>query len=93
MKEEMYENVGFAGMLNEQKWPEFDEALCVDDTIEIVAQINGKVKAKLVISVDESKEDVIAKVKSESKIKEAIDGRNIVKEIYVPGKLVNIVVK
>ena len=93
MTEEMYENVGFAGMLNEQKWPEFDEALCVDDTIEIVAQINGKVKAKLVISVDESKEDVIAKVKSESKIKEAIDGRNIVKEIYVPGKLVNIVVK
>ena len=93
MTEELYEDVGYAGMLNEQKWPEFDEALCVDDTIEIVAQINGKVKAKLVISVDESKEDVIAKVKSESKIKEAIDGRNIVKEIYVPGKLVNIVVK
>lgn len=93
MTEEMYENVGFDGMLNEQKWPEFDEVLCVDDTIEIVAQINGKVKAKLVINADESKEDVIAKVKSEPKIKEAIDGKNIVKEICVPGKLVNIVVK
>ncbi len=91
--EEIYENVGFGGMLNEQKWPEYDEALCIDDTIEIVAQINGKVKAKLVVSVDESKDDVIAKVKSEPKIQEAIKGKNIVKEIYVSGKLVNIVVK
>ena len=91
--EEMYENIGFGGMLNEQKWPEYDEALCVDDTIEIVAQINGKVKAKLVISVDEGKDEVIAKVKAESKIQDAINGKNIIKEIYVPGKLVNIVVK
>lgn len=91
--EEIYENVGFGGMLNEQKWPEYDESLCVDDTIEIVAQINGKVRAKFVISVSESKDDVISKVKSESKIQEAIKGKNIVKEIYVPGKLVNIVVK
>ena len=91
--EEIYDNVGFGGMLNEQKWPEYDEALCIDDTIEIVAQINGKVKAKLVVSVDESKDDVIAKVKSEPKIQEAIKGKNIVKEIYVSGKLVNIVVK
>ena len=91
--EEIYQNVGFGGMLNEQKWPEYDESLCVDDTIEIVAQINGKVKAKLVISVDEGKDEVISKVKSEPKINAAISGKNIVKEIYVPGKLVNIVVK
>ncbi len=91
--EEIYENVGFGGMLNEQKWPEYDESLCVDDTIEIVAQINGKVKAKLVVSVDENKDDVISKVKSEPKIQDAISGKNIIKEIYVPGKLVNIVVK
>lgn len=91
--EEIYENVGFGGMLNEQNWPEYDESLCVDDTIEIVAQINGKVKAKLVVSVDENKDDVIAKVKSEPRIQNAISGKNIIKEIYVPGKLVNIVVK
>ncbi len=91
--EEIYQNIGFGGMLNEQKWPDYDEALCVDDTIEIVAQINGKVKTKLVISVDESKDDVIAKVKAEPKIQEAVNGKNIIKEIYVPGKLVNIVVK
>ena len=91
--EEIYENVGFGGMLNEQNWPEYDELLCVDDTIEIVAQINGKVKAKLVVSVDENKDDVIAKVKSEPRIQNAISGKNIIKEIYVPGKLVNIVVK
>lgn len=91
--EEIYENVGFGGMLNEQKWPEYDESLCVDDTIEIVAQINGKVKAKLIISVDEGKDEIIEKVKAEPKIQETINGKNIVKEIYVPGKLVNIVVK
>ena len=91
--EEIYENVGFGGMLNEQNWPEYDELLCVDDTIEVVAQINGKVKAKLVVSVDENKDDVIAKVKSEPRIQDAISGKNIIKEIYVPGKLVNIVVK
>ncbi len=91
--EEIYQNVGFSGMLNEQKWPEYDESLCVDDTVEIVAQINGKVKTKLVISVDESKDEVLAKVKEEPKIKEAVNGKNIIKEIYVPGKLVNIVVK
>ncbi len=91
--EEMYQNMGFTGMLNEQKWPEFDESLCVDDTIEIAAQINGKVKAKLVISVDEEKESVIEKVMAEPKIAEAVNGKSIIKEIYVPGKLVNIVVK
>lgn len=91
--EEIYQNVGFSGMLNEQKWPEYDESLCVDETIEIVAQINGKVRSKLVISVDEGKDDVIAKVKAEPKIQEALNGKNVIKEIYVPGKLVNIVVK
>ena len=58
-----------------------------------MAQINGKVRSKLVISVDEGKDDVIAKVKAEPKIQEALNGKNVIKEIYVPGKLVNIVVK
>ena len=80
-------------MLNENKWPEYDEALCIDDTVEIVAQINGKVKAKAVISRTAQKDEVIAFVKKDPKILEATQGKTIVKEIYVPGKLVNIVVK
>ena len=81
------------GILAEAKWPEYDEAKCVDDTIEIVAQINGRIKAKLVISKDASQDEVLALAKSEQKVIEAIRGMNVIKEIYVKGKLVNIVVK
>ena len=91
--EELYQLIGCAGVLNEQQWVEFDEALCVDSTIEIVCQVNGKIKCKLNVSSDIEQADVIAAAKSDDKVKEAIDGRNIVKEIYVKGKLVNIVAK
>ena len=91
--EEINEIVFGDEMLCKTSWPDYDEALCVDDTIEIVAQINGKIKAKATVSANASKDDVIALVKTDEKIAEAISGKNIVKEIYVPGKLVNIVVK
>ncbi|MFI3324927.1 MAG: leucine--tRNA ligase [Clostridia bacterium] len=81
------------GMVANQSWPSFDEAKCVENTVEIVAQINGKVKAKLVIERTMAKDDVINLAKSEVKMQEFINGKTIVKEIYVPGKLVNIVVK
>ena len=91
--EELYQIIGCEGVLNEQKWVEFDEALCVDSTIEIVCQVNGKIKCKLNVPSDIEQADVIAAAKSDAKVKEAIDGKNIVKEIYVKGKLVNIVAK
>ena len=81
------------GILAEAKWPEYDESKCVDDTIEIVAQVNGRIKAKLNIAADAAQDDVLALAKAEPKVQEAISGMNIVKEIYVRGKLVNIVVK
>ncbi len=81
------------GILAEAKWPEYDESKCVDSTIEIVAQVNGRIKAKLNIAADAAQEDVLAMAKSEPKVQEAISGMNIIKEIYVRGKLVNIVVK
>ena len=81
------------GILAEAQWPSYDEAKCVDDTIEIVAQVNGRIKAKLNIAADAEQADVIALAKAEPKVQEAITGMNIVKEIYVRGKLVNIVVK
>ena len=81
------------GIIAEAQWPSYDEAKCVDDTIEIVAQVNGRIKAKLNIAADAAQDDVLAMAKSEPKVLEAIDGMHIVKEIYVRGKLVNIVVK
>ena len=91
--EEIFEAQKFGGYVHGQPWVKYDEKLCVDSTIEIVAQINGKVKTKLVIDVNADKDSVIALAKSDDKIKESINGKTIVKEIYVPQKLVNFVVK
>ena len=91
--EELYQMIGCEGVLNEQEWVTYDEALCKDDTIEIVCQINGKVKSKLTIPTDAAKDDVIALAKADEAIVKATEGKNIVKEIYVPNKLVNLVVK
>lgn len=90
--EEIFNN-NFGQILSEQKWVTFDEALCKDETIEIVVQVNGKLKAKLNIVPDSDKDSVIAAAMSNEKVKEFVDGKNIVKQIYVPNKLVNIVAK
>ncbi len=91
--EELWENAGFEGMLNETKWPKFDEAKCVDSTVEIVVQINGKIKARLNVPTDISSDDAIKLAKEQDSISNEIAGKAIVKELYVPKKLVNIVVK
>ena len=91
--EELYQMIGCEGVLDEQEWVTYDEALCKDHTIEIVCQINGKVKSKLTIPTDAAKDDVIALAKADEAIVKATEGKNIVKEVYVPNKLVNLVVK
>ncbi len=91
--EEIYELCKFGGMLNEQKWPSYDEKLCIDDTIEIVVQINGKVKSKINIPADMEQAEVLAVAKADENIVKACEGKTVVKEIYVKGRLVNIVVK
>ena len=93
VSEELYQVIGCEGVLSEQEWVTYDEALCVDDTIEIVVQINGKVKAKLEIPADAEKDAVLEQAAAEPKIAEATAGKNIIKQIYVPKKLVNFVVK
>lgn len=90
--EEMY-NMNFGGILNEQSWVEYNEELCKDDTIEIVVQVNGKLKAKLNIVPDSVQDEVIALALADEKVNEAVSGKKIVKQIYVPNKLVNIVAK
>ena len=92
--EEIWSQQNFGEMLaKDGEWPSYDESKCVDDSVEIVVQINGKIRAKLTVPTDISNEDAIALAKSDEKIAEEISGKNIIKEIYVKGKLVNIVAK
>ena len=91
--EEIWNILGHNDTIAFESWPVYDEALCKDDTIEIVVQINGKVKAKLNIAVDEDKDVVMEMAMADENVKAAVEGKNIVKQIYVPNKLVNIVAK
>ena len=93
MTEELWQQAGFEGMLNEAEWPKYDEAKCADSTVEIAVQVNGKIKARISVAADISAPDAIAAAKADGAVTAAIDGKNIVKELYVPKKLVNIVVK
>lgn len=89
--EEMWQRLGYSGMLNAQKWCTYDEAKTKANSVEIALQIMGKVRARIVVPADISKEDVLAAAKANPVIAAAIAGKQIKKEIYVPGKLVNIV--
>ena len=81
------------GLASVAQWPVYDEAKCKDATVEIVVQVNGKLRARMQVAADIAKDDAIAAAKTDAKIAAEIDGKRIVKEIYVPGKLVNIVAK
>ena len=92
--EEVYEACKLGnGILAEAEWPEYDESKCVDESVEIVVQVNGKIKAKLNIPVDADKDAVLDLAKNDQNVKKAIDGMKIIKEIVVQNKLVNLVVK
>lgn len=91
--EEIWAAQNYGGMLANGHWVDYDEAKCVDDEIEIVAQINGKVRAKLMIPAEIESAEAIELAKKDPAIAAAIEGKNVVKELYVKGRLVNIVVK
>ncbi len=92
--EEMWSTLGYGEMIaKDGTWPEYDEAKCVDDTVEIAVQINGKIRAKIEVATDASNDEAIAAAKADEKIAEELNGKNIIKEIYVKGRLVNIVAK
>ena len=94
VSEEMWEVCGFGKMMAaDGEWPTFDEAKCVDETIEIVVQINGKVRSRITVPTDISSDEAIELAHKDEKIAEAMNGMNVVKELYVKGKLVNIVLK
>ncbi len=91
--EELWEMAGFEGYLNLAAWPKYDEAKCVADTVEIAVQINGKIKARMNIAVGLDKDAVMALAKEDAKVAAELAGKTIFKEIYVPGKLLNLVAR
>ncbi|HEX3021584.1 MAG TPA: leucine--tRNA ligase [Lachnospiraceae bacterium] len=93
MTEELWDTLNYGGRLYQTTWPQWDEAKTVEDTIEIAVQINGKVKDTIKINTDEAQDSVKEKVFASETVQAAIDGKNVVKEIYVKGKIYNIVVK
>ena len=93
MTEELFSILGESKTINETPWPIYDEAKTIDDEIEIPVQVNGKVKAVVVVPKEASQEELKAIVDNTEAIQNAISGKNVVKEIYVKGKIYNIVVK
>ena len=91
--EEIWSELGHNDTIAFEKWPTYDEKELVEDTVEIGVQINGKVKGTVAIGVDEAQDSALAKAKETDFVKKAIEGKTIVKEIYVKGKIINIVVK
>ena len=93
LAEEIYSALGNEGLVSLAKWPEYDESKTVDATVELPVQVNGKVRGVIVVDKNATREDILAIAYRDEKIKSAIDGKTIVKEIVVPGKITNIVVK
>ena len=93
LTEEINEVLGNREMLARAKWPEYDPAKCVDAAVEIVVQVSGKIKARLMIPTDSTEEAVKALVMADANVQAALAGKTVIKEIYVKGKLYNIVAK
>jgi leucyl-tRNA synthetase len=93
MTEEVWELCKFGGMVYQQKWPTYDEAKCADNTVEIAVQVCGKLRGRVTIPTGCAKEEALATAKAIPEVARAIEGKTIVKEIVVPDKLVNLVVK
>ena len=91
--EEMWQILGHNESIAHESWPVYDEAKCASDVIEMPVQVNGKVRSLIIVSKTASKDDVLNIVMNDDKVKAAIDGKTIVKEIVVPGKIINIVVR
>ncbi|MBR3392147.1 MAG: leucine--tRNA ligase [Firmicutes bacterium] len=91
--EEIWEKLGGEGFLTLSEWPEYDEAKTVDAAVEIAVQINSKVRSLLTLPLDCPKDEALEKAKAAPRIAAALEGKTVVKEIYVPNKILNIVVK
>lgn len=93
MTEELWEMLGNSEQLAYHPWPEYDPAKCVEETVEIAVQVNGKIRARMTINVNDEAATVLAMAKAQERVAPELEGKQLVKELYVPRKLVNLVVK
>lgn len=93
LSEELWEMKGQKGMIMELKWPEYDEKLAKEDTIMLPVQVNGKLRGSLEVSADISEKEALKLAKEEENVKRHLEGKKVIKEIFVKGKIVNLVVK
>jgi leucyl-tRNA synthetase len=93
LAEELWESMGGTGLCSLAAWPEWDESKTVDSTVEVAVQVNGKLRATVMLPLNCPKDEAIATAKADARVAAAIDGKVVVKEISVPNKIVNIVVK
>lgn len=93
LTEEIYHQIGGQGSIHESEWPKYEDKLAKTSAITLVVQVNGKVKDKVEVDAESTKEELEKAAKESEKVKQAIEGKTIVKTIVVPGRLVNIVVK
>lgn len=91
--EEMWQNIGFSGRVYAQRWPEWDEKKTIENTVEIAIQINGKVRSQVMVTLDEQQDTIKERVMADEAVQKFTEGKKIVKEIYIPGRIYNIVVK
>ncbi len=91
--EELWQLLGHEGSISYEEWPAYDESKLVDDEVEVAVQVAGKVRAKIIVAKDASKEDIEKVALADDKVQEYMAGKTLVKVIVIPGKLVNIVVK
>ena len=91
--EEIWERLGHTSTIAYEPWPTYDPSLLVESTLEVPVQVNGKLRGVVTVAADAGKDDIIAAAKADPKVNPHLDGMTLVKEIYVPGKMVNLVVK
>jgi leucyl-tRNA synthetase len=92
LAEELWEKLGGEGLVIDQTWPTYDEALCVSDTLQIAVQVNGKLRGTITIDAGAAEADVLKMAKDEPNVAKNLEGKDIKKEIYISEKLVSLVV-
>jgi len=93
LAEELWERLGHAPSIQAAPWPEFDPALCEEDVVELPVQVNGKVRGRVKVAKDADEATVVAAARADEVVARSIEGKTLVKTIYVPGRIVTLVVK
>jgi leucyl-tRNA synthetase len=93
LAEELWQRLGNQGSISLAAWPSHDESYCVDDTVEMPVQVNGKVRGRVVLPVDASEEEARRLALAEHNVQAALEGKTVVKVVYVPKRILNIVVR